>query len=448
MNKTLGLWHKLFGKSNYWSLSELFKSDKTTSKSVLDTFGWLKEFDFYKYSKFQAAAVANNPQVKSAITGIAGQARGEGTYILPAKRRDDKGELVVNARSKKAMRLIEQLNKRIDIDQLIFDATYRMGVYGTCFLEKTVDPVFNVRLVDPRHQPYLKPLYREGTLIIDSWTTNRDNPTKGITYKPDEIIVLPWILDTNTPYGTSMISGIDNELNALQQLQVSATEFAKQNAFPFDIIQVGDSEFQPGDTTMSSFRSSIKNRAAGGIQLTNAPVSGYTAGAGSKSVDFITDQMKFHRDQISDGLIAPPLSKLYDSTEASAKVTRSWVREVLGNSIQHILKTKFEKEAYTPYLIEKGYSVWNVPQLMYNIPEMMITDEINATVALVQAEIMTPEQASVELGFDYDETYWEKQKKEEAKLATANRKEEETKPKKDEEGSEQEATQKAVTKDE
>ena len=423
----MGLIQRLLGKPNYWTITELFKGDKRGA-SNWETYNWMNNFDFAKYCKKQAYAIEGNPQIKSAVTGIAGQTRGEGTYVVPAKRRDESGKQTVNDRSKKATQLIEQLNRRIDIDQLIFDTAFRMVGYGTCFWEKTDNPTYNVQNINPHHQPNLKPLYTKGTYNITQWTTNIDNPDKGVTYNQNQIVVLPWLPDVNWPYGTSFLTGIDSETKALNDLRVSAMEYARQNAYPFDVIQVGDSEFQPGDDTMTSFRNSIKNREAGGIQLTNAPVSGYTAGAGSKGVDFITDQMKFHRDQLSDGLIAPPLSKLYDSTEASAKVTRSWVREVLINPLQHILRTKVMKEVYTPYLIDRGYSVRNVPTLMFNTPETMMADEIASIAVLVNSQIMTPMQAADELGFEYDEAYWSKVKQDALNL---ERKKAEAKPKED-----------------
>lgn len=427
----MGLFNKWFGKPKYWVINEVFKGNKRPTTDY-SQFG-IKKFDFEKYVQKNAYAIANNPQIKQAVTGIAGQSMGEGTFVIPAERRNKEGILITNDRSRKALNLIEQLNRRMNITKLIFDSTLRMMSYGTDFLEITLSPVFNTQIINPRNQPFLQPLFHKGSYNIAKWTTNTRDPDKGITYAPSEIVVLPWNPDINWPYGTSFLSGIEAEIRALADLRMSAMEYARKNAFPFDVVQVGDSEFQPGETTMNTFRSSIQNREAGGVQITNAPVTGYPVGAGGKGVDFITDQMKFHRDQLSDGLIAPPLSKLYDSTEASAKVTQKWVREVLINPIHEIYRTKIEREIYTPYLLSKGFSVRNVPQLMFNISESMRSDEINSIVALVGAETMTPEQASRELGFDYDEAFWEKKKRDEVKLAQVDREKKEAQPKEDKE---------------
>ena len=62
---------------------------------------------------------------------------------------------------------------------------------------------------------------------------------------------------------------------------------------------------------------------------------------------------------------------------------------------------------------------------MFNTPETMISEEIQATAMLVQSEIMTPEQAASELGFEYDKAYWDKQRKDAAKLASSNGEEKE-----------------------
>ena len=430
----MGIINRILGRSTTpMFFGESFKSEKrSTAFTDGDMGGYYgKKFDFAKHCQRQSYAVKSFPQVKSAVTGIAGQAMGEGTYILPAELVDEDGVTYTNKRSIRAAKLIKQLNKRINIDQIIFDSAFRLAVYGTNFIEKTYTPVFNAQLVNPHHQPNLQPIYEEGTYNIKSWTTNKQNPEKGITYNPKEISVMAWLPDTSWPYGTSMLTGIENEIKALDDLRISAMEFARQNAYPFDIVQVGDNEFQPGDDTMREFKTSIANREAGGVQVTNAPVSGHTVGQGSKGVDFITDQAKFHRDQLSDGLMFPPLSILYSSTEASAKITRSHMREVLINPLHKIFKTKIEKEIYTPYLLDKGYSIRNVPSLMFNIPEMMLSEEIMATVALVTAQIMTPIQASNELGFKYDEAYWRKAKQDEAKLATANREKKEEKSEED-----------------
>lgn len=407
-----------------WVIGEAFKGDKDIQDNWQE-YGKQK-FNFTEYCRKFAYYYDKYPQIKSATIGIAGQVRGEGTFVVEAENKDTEGEPYTTQRSKDAANLIRKLNKRIDVDQLIFDTALRMVKYGTSFIEKDTSGTYSVQLINPKYQPYLKPEYKKNSLIIDAWTTKQRKNGKGITWKSDEISVFAWDVDVNWPYGTSLLTGVDNEVQSIDRLRQSSIDYAKQNAYPFDVIQVGDSEFQPGDTYMNSLRSSIKNRGAGGIQVTNAPVSGYTAGAGSKGVDFVTDQMKFHRDQLSDGLIAPPLSKLYDSTEASAKVTRSWVREVLINPIQHIISTKFEKEIYQPYLLERGYSIRNIPSLEFNIPETMRADEITAIATLVAAKVITPMQACKDLGYDYDEAYWMEQQKQLLKLSAANKPE--TKP--------------------
>ena len=425
----MGLLDRILPKRRWSRFIEAFKSNRGDPWSTFSTY----DFDFTRYSKKFAYYYEKFPQVKSATIGIAGQVRGEGTYLLPAKRKTGDGIPEANQRSYKAMELCERLNKNIDVDQLIFDTALRMVKYGTCWWEKAVSPVFDVQMVNPKIQPLLKPIYKQGTIEVIGWTTSPNDPKKGLTWSNEEITLVPWDVDVYYPYGTSLLSGIDRELNALDQLLDTAVEYARKNAYPTHYVQVGDDEYQPGDTTLQGFKSSVDNNNAGGTVITSAPVSGFTSGGGGDA-STVPELMRFSVDQVSDGLIAPPLSKLYDSTEASAKVTQKWVRQVLIIPIQHIIKTRIEEDIYWPFLRSLGYSIRNVPSLNFDIPESYMVDEIAALTGLVNSNIMTPEQCSEELGFDYDEEYFKQKAEATARLAK------EEKPEENPERQEQETT--------
>jgi len=115
------------------------------------------------------------------------------------------------------------------------------------------------------------------------------------------------------------------------------------------------------------------------------------------------------KDNAHDGLMVAPLSKLYNSTEASAKVLTKHIMTTLGQPIQWIIKEAYEEYVLKPYLEHSGFSVKSCPDVLFESPDVHKTEEGEYWALLVERQIQTPQQAAEHLGLEYDEEYWKQE---------------------------------------
>jgi hypothetical protein len=104
-----------------------------------------------------------------------------------------------------------------------------------------------------------------------------------------------------------------------------------------------------------------------------------------------------------------PISKLYNSTEASAKEMTKHIMTVVGQPWQWQLSSYFEQYILKPYITSQGYSVRSLPKVVFESPDVHKKEEGDYWVALVTNKIQTPMQACDHLGLEYDQEYWDAQ---------------------------------------
>ena len=160
---------------------------------------------------------------------------------------------------------------------------------------------------------------------------------------------------------------------------------------------------------MKEFRRQVRQGEVGQTIITNAPISKETLAAGDAETQMIPDILKFEDDQIADSLMMPPLSKLYNSTQASSVEMTDWARSNLITPVQRVIMRIVENEVYWPYLEDLAFSRRVVPSLSFNPPEAGRLDEAKYWAELVAARVASPRQAAKDLGMEYDEDYWKEQ---------------------------------------
>ena len=395
------------GSRGGWLTSlNLFEGMKDISRKSVG----LGTFDFEKYCDKMDTYYLNYPKVKSMVLSIAGQVMAEGLFVQPATKKNAEGKAESNARSEKAAELCDDLNEQIALDEATYENSLKLTKYGSTFMEKTFEPFFGARILP--HMKYIRPNYDKATKKLVGWSLIHRN-TPLATYSNDEILPIRWDINRNDPFGTSMLTGIDRELTTKDEIIEGMKAYLKNNAWAAHLIQVGDEHERPGPDTVDKVKYDLKNRRPGQALVTSFKIDAKTLGTGDVETRMIPDTIAYLNDEITDALLVPPISKLYNSTEASAKVMTAWTRAVIITPMQRIFKRRYETGIYWPYLESLGYSRRNVPTLAFNPPETGREEEATYWVTLVKAGIASRQVAAAELGIPWEEPEVEKPEEEE-----------------------------------
>lgn len=297
-------------------------------------------------------------------------------------------------RAEEAKDHIDELNRKIALDTLLFDTATDMAKLGSCFWEKTETPVYDVQRFT--QQQTIEPAEQDINGNITKW---RQDHTEWTT---DNIIHFPWNITAITwPYGTTLFSGLGLVFEILEQLQVDVQEFMHHAAFPYELWQIGDGQYVPQGTEISSIRASIKNWEPGEHHVTSYPIELKTGGTGDKTITNLNEILEFLYNECIDGLMIPPISKQWSSTMASAQEMLPWARANLIQPMQRIIKRKIENELYRPYLESLGYSVKVCPRLSFEAPDAHKDEEAEYWAMLIQSGLPA-EYAWEQMGFDMD----------------------------------------------
>lgn len=350
----------------------------------------LGEYSWRKRCKYAEQIVQQHPLAKSQILTIAGQLMADGVFTEAAYT-----EGPHKRRAEEAKDHIDELNKKIGLDTLLFDTATDMAKLGSCFWEKTETPIYDVQRFT--QQQTIEPAEQDMNGNITRW---RQNSTEWTT---DNIMHFPWNITAITwPYGTTLFSGLGLVFEILEQLQVDVQEFMHHAAFPFELWQVGDGQYVPQGTEISSIRTAIKNWEPGEHHVTSYPIELKTGGTGDKTITNLNEILDFLYNEAIDGLMIPPISKQWSSTMASAQEMLPWARANLIQPMQRIIKRKIENELYTPYLESLGYSVKVCPRLSFEAPDAHKLDDMEYWMGAVQSNIVPAEYAAEQLGFDLE----------------------------------------------
>jgi len=228
------------------------------------------------------------------------------------------------------------------------------------------------------------------------------------------LVLVAWNVTPNTwPYGSSIGVGSETELEALIKMETSAKDYMDKQAWPYEVLALGNENSSVLDSDFQHARTEWRNRKPGeGIATRNMPVNIIPGGTGSSPIRELAVLCQLMKDNAHDGLMIAPISKLYNATEASAKVLTKHIMTTLGQPIQWIMKEAYEESVLKPFLEQAGFSMKSCPQVMFESPDVHKEEEGTYWTGLVASKIQTPKQAAEHLGLDYDEEYWEQKEAE------------------------------------
>lgn len=382
-------------------------------------------FSFEEYSRRFDDYCNKYPKVKSALLTIAGQVVADGVFTSIEEE---------YPRAVEAKKVCDQFNKRVGMYLLVRKTALRMAKYGTAFWELDFNDVngLNVQLIP--HQEYMKPVFVGGEITGWNYELHHQVLHK---WSKEQICVFPLDPEENDPYGTSLLTGIDRELATQDEISSNLLTYLRKQAWASNVLQVGDASIQPDDALISAINTEVKNRKVGEDFVTSYPIELKVMGAAQVETRMIPDTLKFSDDQVTDALMIPPISKLYNSTEASATVMTDWSRANLITPIQSIIAEVVEKQVYQPMLEDLGFTAKLTPALMFDPPDVHTNDEAQYWGTLLDKKVQTPEQVCKALGLKYDSAYWKQEEAKqleqqqmqlEAKQANNEQTQQETKP--------------------
>ena len=354
-------------------------------------------FNFEEYSARFDDYCNRYPKVKSALLTVAGQVVADGVFTAVEDDYD---------RAKEAKQICDKFNKRVGMYLKIRKTAMRMVKYGTAFWELDFNDVngLNVQLIP--HQEHMHAVYVNGELTGWEYKINTS-----ILYKWSKEQIACFALDPeeHEPFGTSLLTGIDYELDAQDQIRKNLLAYLEKQAFASNVLQVGNEQYHPTEDVVSEINTQVKNRKVGEDFVTDYPIELKVMGAAQVETRMIPDTLKFTDDQVTDALMSPPISKLYNSTEASATVMTDWARGCLITPIQNIIREVVEKQVYQPMLEDLGFTVKLTPELSFDPPDVHTNDEAQYWGTMIDKKIQSPEQVCKKLGLIYDSAYWKQE---------------------------------------
>ncbi len=360
-------------------------------------------FDFETYSKRFDDYATRYPKVKSCLLTIAGQSVAQGIYTVIPEEYD---------RALQAKAICDDFNKRVGMYLQTRKTVYRLVKYGTSFSELDWNNVNGLNMRPIPHQEHMKPRYNRGygTDLIGWDYVVAESSTK-IEFALNQVAVFALDPEENEPYGTSLLTGIDYELDAQDQIRKNLLAYLEKQAFASNVLQVGDGQFMPQDSDIENIRSFVKNRKVGEDFVTSYPIDLKIMAAAQVETRMIPETLQFTDDQITDALMSPPISKLYNSTEASATVMSDWTRGCLMSPLQGIISEVIEKQVYQPMLEDLGFTAKLTPELSFDPPDVHSVEDAQYWGTMIDKKIQSPEQACKALGLTYDAAYWIEQER-------------------------------------
>lgn len=371
------------------------------------------------------------PLIRQGILTVAGIVNSQGVFTKPAVNRSDETYKL----AEEACYRVDQLHKEAFINSKFHQTTFRAALFGSCFWEITEDPKFAFRLIP--NQECIEPAAVSDIGEVTEWRQVIGGQEVA-RWSKEDIVHYAWNpTSTSWPYGTPLIVGLDVETEALLGLEENAKDYMEKEAWPYEILALGDAQNNIGSSDYESAKSAWKNRQPGqGITARNIPITLLKGGTGESPLREIADLVVGMKDNVVDGTMVPPISKLYNSTEASAKVMTQHIMTVLGQPLQWLLKEQYVVNVLRRYVMGLGFSVKSTPDILFESPDNAKKEEGEFWVSLVNAKIQSPQQACEHLQLEYDEEYWrgeeEKQRQQFEQQMKAKNEQQQQEPKKQE----------------
>jgi len=379
---------RIFGKTIFEKFKGFFAVGATPQKR---TKFWASERTWQARCKHYDQMYITHPLAKQGLLTIAGKVMAQGLFVEAV---DD------YARAEEAAEKCRQLNDELGLDVMVYDTVVNMGKLGSCFWEKSFDPVFDVRIIPA--QELVEPATQDDVGNITSWrqaSYTKPQPS----WSSDEIVHHAWNVTTKSwPYGTSMLVGLETEFETLEKLEEAIANYAIKQGLPKELWQVGDKDHHPTEAEIDNIVKTIKNWEAGEEFVTGYHIDRKAGGTGDHPLTELAKILEFCYTHIVDGLMIAPISKQWSSTMASAQEMEVAQRANIIVPIQRVISRNVEQEVYKPYLESLGFSVRVCPKLQWEAPDAHKDEEAEYYAMLVQSGIIPAELAAEEMGFDMD----------------------------------------------
>ena len=395
---------------------------------------YLKEHSWEHRCQHFSKLAEEYPLFNQSCLALAGMVISQGVFHKPAVNKQDE----TYALAEEAVWRCDKLKRQIGLNSRFYETVLRMAKYGTTFWEVTKSPDFSFRLAPS--QECIEPAETDDIGNVIKWRQVL-NYKEVVEWSTDPDISDPFIVPvhwnvtpTSWPYGSSMGVGSETELEALIEMESNAKDYMKKQAWPYEVLQLGDGKEGAGilDSDYQTARAEWKNRKPGeGIAARNMSVNIIPGGTGSSPIRELSVLCQLMKDNAHDGLMVAPISKLYNATEASAKVLTKHIMTTLGQPIQWIIKEAYEENVLKPFLESSGFSRKNCPETLFESPDVQKGEEVEYWVGLVTAKIQSPQQAAEHLGLEYDDDYWKQEREQQQEqFQMKTKKEEEEKEQK------------------
>jgi len=356
---------------------------------------WKGEISWSERCKYFDTIVERHPLAKQGLLSIAGKVMEQGLFTEQAY---DTGPHA--NRSLEAKERCDDLNRLLGLDVMLYDTVVQQMKYGSCFWEKTGDPVFDVRIIPM--QEAVEPSRVDDVGVVTEWRQNLLGSAEPV-WQMEEIVHFAWNVSTRSwPYGTSMLVGLDTEFESLETIEQATSDYAEKQGLPKELWQVGDGTFTPSTSEVAAISSKIKNWSAGEEFVTSYPINRIAGGTGEHPLSEISKILDFYYTHIVDGMMIAPISKQWSSTMASAQEMELVQRANLIAPLQRLIGRKIEREVYMPFLEDAGYSVKVCPRVKWEAPDAHKDEEAEYWSMQVQSGIVPAEYAAEEQGFDME----------------------------------------------
>jgi hypothetical protein len=348
------------------------------------------------------------PLAKQGLLTLAGLCISQGVFTKPATDKEDE----TYALAEEAQYRVDKFNIDSHINTKFHETFFRMAKHGGCFWEVTETPVRSFRIAPM--QECIEPYEADEKGAIIKWR-QIVNGTVTAEWTDTELILVPGLMmNTHTwPWASSFLSGLETELEALVDMETSAKDYMSKQAWPYEVLSLGTSADPVSDEEYNQARNEWRNRKPGEGFTVSVPTAILPGGTGSAPIRDLAVLCELMKDNVQDGLMVPGISKLYNSTEASAKVLTSHVMSSLGQPLQWIVKEYYQEYILKPMLESSGFSRKSCPEITFESPDTNKKEEGEYWTSLVNAKIQSPVQAAEHLGLEYDEAYWKKQEQKE-----------------------------------
>ena len=354
------------------------------------------QFDFLSYCKRFDEYASKYPKVKSSLISIAGKVAGEGLFLVEA------GDY---PRAIEAKDYCEKFNDRVGMYLKVRQCAYRMAKYGTAFWEKDWNDVNGLNVQAIPRQRYMTPRFDEGSGEVAEWQyLVYGSPL--YRWEVDKIAVFALDPEENPPFGISLLTGIDYELATQEEIRKNLLKYLERQAWASNVLQVGSDAHALTDAEYQQIKTEVKNADVGENFVTDHDIEVKVMGAAQVETRMIPETLRFSDDQITDSLMIAPISKLYNSTEASATKLADEENMRIIFPMQKIISEVLTKQIYQPLLEDAGFSVNVVPKVSFEPPDVYTLEDATYWKTLVDAKVVTPEQAAKELGIEYDSAFF------------------------------------------